>query len=296
MRATVESRELGLLGGYELATAWERDPCASLQDYLQKALSKPERSGHQHAFRGVSRCHDNLRASIDRRLITAPRPIDVETQLLAEVLARAWEHLTPQERHRVLLAEARWGTRRNTAALIVARHRLVPTRCLDWSYDPLTALYFASQDHSYDDGEVWWFDRAEFDLCVAAQWPRVFGKTGHVEAEVEREFLSGAKGPWFTGLNYMLLPGDRPFRQSAWITIAGCLKTCHAQEIHSLGVRVKGRLVISSKHKPIAIRLLSELGITTESLGIREGDKADLVGREISEAFDREFPHLVSEP
>ena len=197
--------------------------------------------------------------------------------------------MTPQERHRYLLAEARWGSKRNTAALVVARHRLVPTRCVDWSDCPLRALFFACNGDHKCDGEVWWFNRSEFDRCVAAQWPALFDKDGDVEAEIEQDFIFRRESRWLTALNYMLLPDDRLDRQKGWITVAGHLGTCHAEEIQRIGVCQKGRLVIPAGLKHEAIRLLEQLGITKESLGLNHANSADEIAREIKTEFDDKY-------
>ncbi len=173
---------------FDLETAWPSCKCATFQKYLQAGYGKLDKAGHRHAFRGVTSRFCNLWPTSDRRDITGADPIKTETHLLEEFILRAWSSLTPQERHRCLLSEKRWESKRNTATLVVARHRLVPTRCVDWSDDPLHALFFACTADSQSEGEVWWFDRKEFDDCVKTQWPDLFGKDGHVEADIERDF------------------------------------------------------------------------------------------------------------
>lgn|GEM_PF-6365290 len=81
------------------------------------------------------------------------------------------------------------------------------------------------------------------------------------------------------------MAGDRLDRQQGWITVAGILRTNHAEKIHRLGVRQKGRLVIPCKLKHEAIRELEQLGITRESLGL-SGDRADEIATEIREQFE----------
>ena len=189
-----------------------------------------------------------------------------------------------------MLAQTRWGEKRNTGAMVVARHRMVPTRCIDWTDDPLHALLFACEDDSASAGDVWWFDRAEFDHCVGAQWPALFGKAAHVVDDIEQDFIAGKHSRWITALGYMLLPDDRLDRQKAWITVAGRLGTCHAREIHRLGVREKGRLLIPSGLKAEAMALLAQMGITREALGIPHDDPADKIATQIREQFEQNFP------
>jgi hypothetical protein len=48
-------------------------------------------------------------------------------------------------------------------ALFLARHHALPVRLLDWSSNPLVALYFAADHGSAEDGRrdgaIWWFKR-----------------------------------------------------------------------------------------------------------------------------------------
>lgn len=274
---------------YTLKTAWESRPCNTIQEYLHEAYGKQHQAGHPHAFRGVNTHYDFLWSSFDRRVITDPDPIKIETGLLEEFIDSAWEYLTQQEQYRYLRSKNRWGSKRNAAALVVARHRLAPTRCLDWSYSPLCALFFACSDDSESEGEVWWFNRWEFDRCVEARWLALFGKPGNVMPEIEEEFREGRDASWFTGMDYMALPGDRPYLQQAWITVAGQLGTCHAEKIHGLGVCQKGRFVIPPDLKLEAIRELEQFGITSKSLGLNDGDRADEIATEIREEFEKKF-------
>jgi len=173
--------------------------------------------------------------------------------------------------------------------MVVARHRMVPTRCIDWTDEPLYSLLFACEADVEQDGEVWWFNRTEFDHCVGAQWPALFGKPRYVEDDIEKEFSAGRDAPWLTALNYMLLPGDRLDRQRAWITVAGRLGICHADKIHRLGVRGKGRLVIPAQLKAEAMTLLGQMEITRKSLGFAHDEPADEIAAQIEAEF---FPPL----
>lgn len=274
-----------------LDPCWPKRTCKTIQEYLQAAYGLLDHAGHAHAFRGVGTHYCNLWPSFDRRIIKEAEPVDVETRILEEFIERAWNYLTPQERHRYLLAEKRWGSKRNTGTVVVARHRLVPTRCVDWTDCPLRALFFACEDLSKCscDGEVWWFNRPQFERCLRAQWPTMYRKYGHVEADIEKDFIAKRDRSWFTTLYYKLIADDRLDRQNAWITIAGSFGKCHAQEINGLGVSKKGRLVISGALKHDAIRQLAELGITRESLGLCSGDPADEIGKQIKQEFERRF-------
>jgi hypothetical protein len=275
---------------FDLKAAWQPYTCKSVQEYLQKALGRLDQREGRYAFRGVTRHFPNIWPSIDRRDTASGDLIEIETDLLKEFLRRAWAHLTLQEQQRCLLAGKRWGDKRNTGAMIVARHRTVPTRCVDWTDEPLYSLLFACEADSACNGEVWWFNRTEFHYCVGAQWPALFGKPRHVEDDIEREFIAGTDTRWFTAFRYMSLAGDRLDLQKGWITVGGRLGTCHAEEIHRLGVRGKGRLVIPAHLKAEAMAFLGKMGITRDSLGFAQNDPADRIAERIKEDFERRFP------
>jgi len=274
----------------KLDKVWLPHTCSTIQEYLQRAYGRLDQGEGSYAFRGVASRFPQIWASIDRREIAPQDPVKIETRLLEEFLLRASHYLTSQERKRYLVAKARWRDTRNTGTMVVARHRMVPTRCIDWTYDPLCSLLFACEDDSEHDGEVWWFNRTEFDYCVGAQWPALFGKRAHVEDDIEKDFIEGHDGQWFTALNYMLLADDRLDLQRAWITVAGHLGACHAEEIHRLGVRGKGRLVIPAQLKAEAMDLLGQMGITRRSPGFARNEPADLIGAQIEKEFERDFP------
>lgn len=279
---------------FKLDEAWKSEPCDNLQQYLQEAYGKSDQAGHAFAFRGANDCYRNLWPSIDRRIICGPDRIKTETALLEDFLSKTRNHLTPQERKRCWVSEERWGNKRNTAAMVVAQHRCVPTRCLDWSDCPLCALFFACRGDSSKDGEVWWFSKNDFDLCAATQWRAVFDKCGHVEPDIERAFIAGDHPmSWFTAMKYERLPDDRLDRQKGWITFAGQLVTDHAEEIHRLGVTRKGRLLITLKLKLEAIRGFEQLGITSQSLGLNDGGRVDEIATEIRKKFEDKFDKRI---
>jgi hypothetical protein len=272
-----------------LDKAWPDRTCNTIQEYLQAAYGRLDQGEGSYAFRGVTKRFPNIRPSIDRRKIPG-KPMKIETRLLKEFLLRAWGDLTPQDRQRCVFAEARWGDRRNTGTMVVARHHMVPTRCIDWTDEPLHSLLFACEGLCEEDGEVWWFNRTEFDDRVGRQWPALFGKPRHVEDDIEKEFIAEKDARWVTALKYMALAGDRLDLQRGWITVAGWLGTCHAEEIHRLGVRGKGRLVIPARLKAGAMAFLGQMGITRKSLGFAQNDPVDKIAEQIKEEFERDFP------
>lgn len=57
-------------------------------------------------------------------------------------------------------------------ALMVLRHHGVPTRLLDWSISPWVAAYFATFGCDEEEGELWAFDEALYEIEGAKQWEK----------------------------------------------------------------------------------------------------------------------------
>jgi hypothetical protein len=55
-------------------------------------------------------------------------------------------------------------------AMMVLRHYGVPTRLLDWSSSTYVAAYFAACCHDDEDGEMWSFQRSEYEKKGKQQW------------------------------------------------------------------------------------------------------------------------------
>jgi hypothetical protein len=96
------------------------------------------------AYRGVARANHALRSSLSR---ISDDPASVEQHLLRNFRKYAEER-----------PEARFDSVWHWLAL--AQHHGLPTRLLDWTYSPLVALHFATEDAaaSHDEGVVWSVD------------------------------------------------------------------------------------------------------------------------------------------
>jgi hypothetical protein len=106
---------------------------------LQEFLSRPLWDTHTMIFRGVSKSAYDLKPSIAR--VPAKNTeslLQFEQEIFEEFQSRALPYLKHEPKTKI-----EW--------LYLAQHYGIPTRLLDWTTNPLIALYFASnQSHDAD--------------------------------------------------------------------------------------------------------------------------------------------------
>ena len=140
-------------------------------------------------FRGQD-CNEPLLPKIAR-----PNPkidtIDKERQMLAELKRRT-------ARNPALLGKDDWD------ALVVAQHFGMATRLLDWTTNPLIALWFAvSNLDALSSGYVYMLPVTE-DLILGPESdpdPFDFGKTRVFKPSINNERIAAQAG-WFTAHRY----------------------------------------------------------------------------------------------
>jgi type I restriction enzyme M protein len=126
---------------------------------LQAFLQRPLWDTHTMIFRGVSDAEHNLVTSLGRVVVKDEEArLNYENELLLEFKRRAYPHLKDQPKNHI-----DW--------LALAQHYGLPTRLLDWSTNPLVAMYFATENDAEKDFAVfkriqndWWLDYTNLEL------------------------------------------------------------------------------------------------------------------------------------
>lgn len=242
------------------------NPDECLKQLVRLALSE-----QASAYHGVYYNWGCIRSSLDVLFEDQKTPmakrLELETHLLEAFVEKTKPHLSPGARRHIEEAYSKWGELRNTATLYVGRHYGLPARCVDWTFNPLTGLFFACRRDFKNDGVVWWMNYEEFLSQVARQWPKVYGKSGKVEDDIDEDFIHGREKNILTALHYPEWM-ERPRMQAAWITLALRYDIRHDEAIHQLGLQKCGRLIVRAKFKRHLLNKLSRLGVIGASLGV----------------------------
>lgn len=113
----------------------------TLSDYMRQAEEDPL----AFLFRGVTRPEHKLIPSVARDFKPDTRPLrKLEDDLFLEFKRRAIPWIAP-----TFIPRSDWEW------LMLARHHGVPTRLLDWTTNPMVALYFACLSDPDVDGKVY---------------------------------------------------------------------------------------------------------------------------------------------
>ena len=131
---------------YSVDSAWPREPVCGNTDKLLRGPAELGR-GRVVLYHGDWNDWGSIRSSFDlsceEHSVARERRVKIETQLLEKFAVDADLHLARGARRTIERARLRWKTLRTTGTLFVGRHHGLPTRCVDWTRNLFTGLFFA---------------------------------------------------------------------------------------------------------------------------------------------------------
>jgi len=189
-----------------------------------------------------------------------------------------------------------------------AQHYGVPTRFLDWSSNPLVALYFACKENTSKDGVVW--------MLHGTNYRRFIGKTQHIPdektvKEIITELLNNDQGIEYPILYTPYYVDSRMSAQKSFFLVWGSKKDSLEKLLqdenlfmdlpeNDNGVRLYGeaqqkdilfKFIIPSDRKQIMIHELDSVGINEKTLfpGL------DGVGRYVERQYRFDYKETISQ-
>ncbi|MDR3622982.1 MAG: FRG domain-containing protein [Paludisphaera borealis] len=125
-------------------------------DFISKINRFEQRHVAQWFFRGHSNCSFKLVPSLYRLDVEGSfaKWCDVERYMMQAFRREAMPFI-----ERPPVDELEW--------LTLAQHHGLPTRLLDWTTNPLIALYFAVETHFQNDSDVWCYSIESLNNCFA---------------------------------------------------------------------------------------------------------------------------------
>jgi hypothetical protein len=274
---------------YDANIAWPRYNPTSAEDCLRQ-LIKLSYSGRAIECHGASQDWECICSTLDVRFkekqIPKKHRMTKETSLLETFAKESDEHFSSGDRRLIGVARLKWKTFRNTGTVFVGRHYGLPTRCVDWTTDPLIALFFACRRDFDKPGVVWWMVYNHFSDAISTQWQTAYGKNERIEDDFERDFVDCKEKDILIRFHYADWM-ERPKKQKAHVILSGQYNVHHDEEIYRLGVQECRRFIIGPQMKLDLLKKLNLWGINDETLGIGEiGDSCvEKIAADISDKF-----------
>lgn len=142
----------------EVAQTWEE-----LNKYLwDKSFDSVSGKWRPYiAFRGLARRHGNLRTSLQR---------------LGGDLR--WKERRVIDSFKMYAREDLKHGLTDWHVLLLGQHYRLPTRLLDWTSSPLAAMYFVSEKHPAEDGEIWCVERLKTNDALSLPFAKLLDIQG----------------------------------------------------------------------------------------------------------------------
>ena len=249
----------------------------------------------QWVCRGQQKCDDKrLLASIDRSNF---QNLDrrEKLRLEKESIRQFRENYQPYNEN-----EKYWIQNSDILALAMMQHYSIPTRLLDWSYDPKVALLFAidtKNEAANKDGEIWAFDYQRYFDKAPKQW-ELYSETkswGEFNPNLPILFSeSGTNNDWFV---LQIIKEEfgfsRIFAQKGWFSVVSKFGVDHAFLLEKLldGREYYQKYIIPKELKKHIRQLLKqEENISIEGLFPNTQTIADTVKRNVFGGFIQNYP------
>jgi len=208
---------------------------SSVRAFLDRVLEKGQEPGDAWIFRRQRRLADQLVPKIDRPPYLSYRKgkgwdrIEHETWLLKEFKKAARPHLVVQPDD-----EWEW--------LATAQHHGLATRLLDWTANPLSALFFAvDKPNDHEPSVVWCYHHNYHNAESSASYPSPFEIHGvtsydppHVTARISAQAGCFTAHPPNPGSELLLRHAWRGTRRR--ITIDGQAREGMRRHLRQLGI------------------------------------------------------------